>query len=90
MDVDSVLDFREIQYAGKVERIVHVQVDVEQGLFRTGIEVVVEFYIVFLFDFFRVFRPQRFDIVYDIVLFGIDIFAVLPFLFFCRKRLLQA
>ena len=38
LNLEGVLDFREIEYSGEVERIVHVEVDVEERLLGHRIE----------------------------------------------------
>ena len=81
LDRHPVLDLREVEDSGEVERIVHVQMDVEQRVFLHRVEIPVELHIVLFLQFGRFAGPQRLDLVDDVVLVGVDIFAVLPFLF---------
>ena len=37
-----VLDFREEQNAGKSERIIHIEVNPEQGIILTGVQFMIE------------------------------------------------
>ena len=75
-----VLDLREIEDTRQMERIVHIKMDVEQRLVLHRIERTVELHVVLFLQVGRLLRPERFSLVDDIVLVGIDIFAVLPLL----------
>ena len=79
--LDIVLDLREIEDTGEVERIIHVQMDVEKRVLLHRIEVAVELHIVLLLEIGRFLSPKRFYLVDDIVLVGINVFSVLPLLF---------
>ena len=81
LDRHPVLDLREVEDAGEVERIVNIQVDVEQRILLHRVEIPVELHVVLLLQLGRLAGPQRLDLVDDVVLVGVDIFAVLPFLF---------
>ena len=50
VDGDALLDLREVQDTGEVERIVHVQVDVEQRLLVHRIQGAVEREVIFLLE----------------------------------------
>ncbi len=52
-----------------------------------GVQLVVELVIVLVFQVGRFSRPGRIDIVDDIVLFGLHLFAVFPFLLFAKHNL---
>ena len=75
-----VLYLREIEDAGKVEGVVDIQVDVEQGIFLHGIEVLVELHVVLFLELRGSLGPERFRAVDDMVPVSVDILVVLPFL----------
>ena len=76
----TVLDFREIEDTGEVERIVHIEVDMEERLLVTRIEGPIELHIVLFLEFRRPAGPERCHIIDDIVLVSVLILAVLPLL----------
>ena len=80
LNLEVVVDLREIEDARQVERVVDVQVNREQRLIAHGIELVVELLVLLLGDFGGLAGPQRLDIVDDVVLVRIDVLAVLPLL----------
>ena len=80
VDGDALLDLREVQDTGEVERIVHVQMDVEQRLLVHRIQGTVEREVILLLEVGRGLGPQGFEAVDDLVLVRIDILAVLPLL----------
>lgn len=80
LDLEVVADFREIEDTRQVERVVDVQVDVEQRLLGHRVEFAVELQVLFRSDVGRFLRPQRFDVVNDVVFVRVDIFAVFPLL----------
>ena len=57
----------------------------EQWVFLTGLNGVIEIDVVFVLEFARFLSPDGFDVVDYIVAVGVDIFSVLPFLFFARN-----
>ena len=63
-----------------MERIVDVQMDIEERIVAHGVELAVELPVLLLGDVGRLARPERIDVVHDIVLVRIDILAVLPLL----------
>ena len=63
-----------------MERIIHIQMDIEQRIFPGRIQSPVEVHVVLCLEVGRLFHPQRLHLVDDIVPVGIDILAVLPFL----------
>ena len=78
--IQTVLDLGEIQNTGKVERIIHIQVNVEQRILQHGIKFMVELHVILLLQISRLSVPYRISIVDDLVLVSIHIFAVFPFL----------
>ena len=80
MQVEIALDTREIQDTGQVEWIIHIQVNPEQRFFRHRIQILIELLIIFIRHVGRFTNPCRSNVVNDIVLVGIDIFTVFPFL----------
>ena len=80
MDVEVVLDAREIEYTGQVERIVDIEVDVEERLVHLGgVELVVEGLIILLGQVCRFACPCGIDIIDDVLLAGLYLLAVFPF-----------
>ena len=79
-DLQLVLDLREIEDSGEVERIIHIQVDIEQRIVERRIEAVVELHIILVLQIGRLLGPEGLQGIDDIVLLGIDILAVLPLL----------
>ena len=80
-DLDIVLDLREIEDTGKVERIIHVKMDMEERLLRHRIESPVELIVILILEIGRLVCPERLHLVDDIIFLCINIFAILPFLF---------
>ena len=80
LDLEVVVDFREVENARQVERIVDVQVDREQRLVAHRVEFVVELLVLLFGDVGGLAGPQRLDVVDDVVLVGVDVLAVLPLL----------
>ena len=79
VDVEIVLNLREIEYSGQVERIIDVEVDMEERLLHLHwIEFVVELIVVLVGELCRFARPGRIDVVDDIVLIEFNLLAVLP------------
>ncbi len=70
----------EIEYARKRERIIDVEVYMEQRLLRHRIQHAVEVGVILLFKLRGFTRPQGRCLVYDAVFVGIDILAVFPLL----------
>ena len=59
-----VLDLREIEDTGKVERIVHIQVNMEKRLVRHRIQCTVELIVILLLKVRRLACPKRLYLVY--------------------------
>ena len=79
MDVKVVLNLREIEYSGQVERIIDVEVDMEEGLLKLRwIEFVVELIVVLVGEVSGFACPGGINVVDDIVLVEFDLLAVLP------------
>ncbi len=81
-DVYVVLDFREVEYSCQSEGVVYIQVNPEQRIILTGIELAIEVAVVVVGKVGRLFSPCGFGVVYYFVAVGVDIFSVLPLLFF--------
>ena len=80
LNLEVVVYLREIEDARQVERVVDVQVDREQRLVAHGVELVVKLLVLLLGNVGRLARPQRVDVVDDVVLVRVDVLAVLPLL----------
>ena len=74
----------EVENAGEVERIVNVEVYPEQWLVLHGVEVLVKFLIIFIFQRRRRLCPKRFGVVDEIVFFGFHLFSIFPFGLFAK------
>ena len=80
LDLEVVVNLREVEDARQVERIVDIEVDREQRLVAHRVEFAVELLVLLLGDVGGLAGPQRLDVVDDVVLVGVDVFAVLPLL----------
>ena len=68
----------EVENAGEVERIVNVEVYPEQRLVLHGVEVLVKFLIIFIFQRRRCLCPKRFGVVDEIVFLSFHLFSIFP------------
>ncbi len=60
-------DFREVEYTGQVERIIYVEVNIEQRLVEAHwVELAVEFFVIFRGQFARGTYPCRVGVVDDV------------------------
>ena len=80
LNLEIVVDFREIEDTRQMERIVDVQMDVEQRLVAHRIEFAIEILVLLLGNVGRLACPQRLGRVDLVVFVGIDILAILPLL----------
>ena len=86
--VEVVLYLREIEDAREVERIVHIEVDMEEGFVELhGIEFVVELGIVLFGEFGGLAGPCRLRIVDDILFARFLLAAVFPLLLHAKDNL---
>ena len=80
LDVDIVLDTREVENTCEVERIVNIQVNPEQRLVHLhGVEGTVEALIVIFFQRTWCLCPERLYTVDDMILFRLHLLTVFPF-----------
>ena len=77
LQVDVLLDTWEIEDTCKVERIVHIQVDLEQRFVLHGVEGAIERLVVLILQGVRSLCPQWFHAVDDIILSCIHHFLLL-------------
>ena len=82
MDFDVILNLGEVQNTREIERIVHIQVNPEERFILHGIEVAIEIAIILIGECRRCLCPERVRVVDHVVLCGIHLLAVLPFLLF--------
>ena len=87
LNLEVVANLREIEDTRQIERIVDVQVDIEQRIVAHRIHLAVELLVLLLGDLRRLNSPQRLGVVDDVILVGIDILAVLPLLLFAKSDL---
>ena len=80
LNFEVVPNLREVEDTRQVERIIDIQMNREERLFTYGIEFVVELLVLLGGDLGGFYGPQRGDVVDDVVLVGIDVFAVFPLL----------
>ena len=86
MHIEVRLDLREIEDTGEVERIVHVQMDMEERFVHLHrIEFVVELIIILILQVSRLTGPRGVDIVDDVLFVQLDLFTVFP-LFLLTER----
>ena len=88
LQVEVALDLREVEDAGQVEGVVHVEVDPEEWLVgeRHGIEGAVELEVILILELCRFLFPERVHLIYHVVFFGVHIFAILPLLLFAEHH----
>ena len=86
MNVEVALDAWEVEYTGQVEGVVYIKVYPEERVVRHGVKFAVELLVVFVLECRWRFSPQRCGIVYDIVLFGVNLLAVFPFCLFAESN----
>ena len=87
VQIQVALDAREVKDTGQVERIIHVQVDPEQRLLAHRVKILIEFLVILILQFRRLADPCRLRVVDDVILIGIDILAILPFLLLAKGDL---
>ena len=78
VDGHALLDLREVQHAGKVERIIDIEVYPEHWILLHWIEGLVEIEVILVLELGRSLGPDRVYVVDDVVLFGFYLLAVLP------------
>ena len=81
-----VLDLREIQDTCQVERIVHIEVDMEQRLVSHRIESLVELVVILILKISRLLCPKRLYLIDYVILISILILTVLPLLFLAEDH----
>ena len=79
LDVEVVLYLREVEDAGQVEGVIHIEVNPEERFVGHREEVTVELLVVLVLQVGGLLCPKRLYIVYYIVFVGIHLLAVLPF-----------
>ena len=78
MDVNILLDAREIEHAREVERIVNVEMNPEKRIICHGVELVVELLVVFILQLRGSLGPKRSGVVHDIVFLCFHFLTILP------------
>ena len=86
LQVDVRFNPWEVQYAGKVERVVNVKVNPEQRVVLHGVKLMVKLLVVFILKRARCFCPKRLNAVDDVVLFCFNLFAIFPFCLFAESN----
>ena len=76
--IEIILNLGKVEHTGKIERVVHVEVNPEQRLIVAGIELTVELLVVFVLEVSGLTAPDRLQRVDNIVLVGFLLLAVLP------------
>ncbi len=87
LDFNVVLDLGEIKNSREGERVVHIQVNVEQGVVTHGVQFPVESSIILILCLRRRKRPQGLCFVDDVVFVRYDLFAVFPVLLLAKSDL---
>ena len=88
MYIQVGLDLREIEDTGQVERVVHIEVDMEERFIHLHrIEFVVELVIVLILEVRRLACPRRVDIVDDVLFIQLHFLAVLPLFLLAESNL---
>jgi len=87
LNFEVVPDLREVEDPGQFERIIDVQVDVEERLLAHRVQLAVEACVVLILQVSRFACPGRLGVVDDLRLSGIDHFPVLPLLLIAKLHL---
>ena len=88
VDVHVVLDLWEVEYSRQMERIIDVEVYVEQRLVvLVRIELVIELGVVVFSQVGGFTHPCGIDVVDDVVLIGLHLLAVFPLLLLAKHYL---
>ena len=80
LDLYVVLDLREVEDTCEVERIVHIEVDVEQRLLCHRVKGSVELIIILILEVSRLAGPERLNFIDYVVLVSVYVLAVFPLL----------
>ena len=80
LNLDIILDLREIEDTRQVEREVHVQVDIEQRVVRHRIELTIELLVILVLQVGGLACPSRRRVVDHVQLARLDLLAILPLL----------
>ena len=87
LDFEVCAYFGEIEYAGEVERVVDIEVDVEQRFLKSArVEFFVESLVILFLNVGGFLGPQRFGVVDDFVLVGVHVFVVFPLFLFAKTN----
>ncbi len=88
VDVEVVLDLREVENTRQVERIIHIQMNMEQRFLELiGIELMIELLVVLFLEVLRVARPGGVGEVDDVGLVGFHLLAVFPLFLLAEDNL---
>ena len=87
LNLEVVVDAREVEDTRQVKWVVDIQVDIEQRLVAERIELAVELFVLLLRDIVGLACPERVGVVDDVLLVGIDILAILPLLDLAKGNL---
>ena len=86
LDSHSLLNLREVENTCQMERIVHIQMDVEQRIFVCRIKCPIEILVILIFQLRWLAGPQRLYSVDYLIFISIYIFTVFPFLLLAENN----
>ena len=84
MDFDVVFNLWEIQNTREIERIVHIEVNPEEGFILHGIEIAIEIAIILISQGRRRLCPKRVSVVDHVVLSSVHLLAIFPLLLLAK------
>ena len=79
LNIYVIFNFREIKNTGQVERIIHIEVNMEKRLVAHGEKFVIELIVIFVLQIGWFAYPCRIYIVDNVVFIRFYLFAVFPF-----------
>ena len=86
LQLNAVLNAREIQNTRQVERIIHIQMNPKQRLILHGIKLTIELLVILILQRRRRLHPQRLHTVNHVVLVGFHLLAVFPLGFLAKNH----
>ena len=86
LQVDTVMNAREIEDTCEVEGEINIEMNPEQRLVLHGIKRVIELLIILIFKCRRSLNPQWFNAVDNVILVSFNLLTILPFGFFAKNN----
>ena len=84
LNLEAIVNLREVENTCKIEWIVNVHMDIEQWLLAHWVQLAVELLVLLLCNVGWFASPEWLDVVNDIILLCINVFTVLPLFHFAK------